>query len=312
MENRQIVVIDAPTNLGLRPPAPGKEPGVKNLAAALRKTGLVERLRAQDTGSVPVDAYSTEPDLQIGFRNGAAVRDFTQNLATRLAPLLNGDRFVLLLGGDCSVLLGVGLALKSRGRYGLAFIDAHDDFSYARDREKYHGFFVAAGLDLALATGHGPAELTDIESRKPYFREHDVVQIGLSRTEDEKEYFAFETFDDSAITAMAVDDIKRNGAAPTGLAARKKLDAMKTDGFWIHLDADVLDGKIMPAADSPSEHGLTYAELEDILSELLSSPKAIGLEVTIFDPDLDPTGEYAAEFAATIERAFSRSRRFIN
>jgi arginase len=309
MEPRKIGVIDAPTNLGLRPPAPGKEPGVKNLSAALRKAGFVERLGAEEAGRVEPSPYSPDPDPQTGFRNGPAVRDFTEALAARIGRLLSGDRFTVVLGGDCSVLLGAGLALKKHGRYGLAFIDAHDDFSYARDRKKYHGFFVAAGLDLALATGHGPPELTNIGGHSPYFREADIVQIGLSPTEEDQRYFAVETFEESAITAMPVDDIKRNGARAIGTAAREKLEAMKTDGFWIHLDADVLDGKIMPAADSPSEHGLTYDELSEILSELLASPKAVGLEITIFDPDLDPTGKYAREFSSTIERAFTQSGR---
>jgi arginase len=310
MGSRKIVVIDAPTNLGLRPPAPGKEPGVKNLAAALRKTGLVERLKAKDAGRVEPGPYSPEPHPQTGFRNGPAVRTFTKDLAARLGQLLQNDRFIVVLGGDCSVLLGAGLALKKNGRYGLAFIDAHDDFSYARDRKKYHGYFVAAGLDLALSTGHGPSELTGIEDLSPYFREDDVIQIGLSRTGDEQEFFAFETFDESAITAMRIDQIKRDGPKAVGVTARQKLEAMKTHGYWIHLDADVLDGKIMPAADSPSEYGLTYDELTIILAELLASPKAVGLEITIFDPDLDPTGRYAAEFAETISRAFAQSGEF--
>jgi len=304
-----ITVIDAPSNLGLRPPAPGKEPGANKLAAALRKTGLVDHLRAHDAGAVPAPPYSPNPDLAVGFRNGTSLARFSTDLATRLEPLLAERNFVLVLGGDCSVLVGTGAALKARGRYGLAFIDGHDDFSYVRDGKKYEGIFTAAGLDLALATGNGPPQLTDIKGRKPYFRTQDVVQIGLAREPEDHEFAMTETFEHSGIKAFPVEDIARRGAVAIATEARRKLEADATKGFWIHLDADVLNASIMPAVDSPNPRGISFEQLEQVLTTLLSSPKAVGLEVTIFDPDLDPDGHLAKAFAAALERAFIASGR---
>jgi GNAT superfamily N-acetyltransferase len=43
---RSISILDAPSNLGLKPPAEGKEPGVKWMAQAIRSRGLVQRLGA--------------------------------------------------------------------------------------------------------------------------------------------------------------------------------------------------------------------------------------------------------------------------
>jgi arginase len=306
----QIVVIDAPTNLGLRPPAPGMEPGVKNLAAALRKTGLVERLGARDAGQVEPPSYAPDPDPVTRFRNGASLPGYTVKLADQLVPLITGGDFVLVLGGDCSILLGTGLALHSLGHYGLAFIDAHDDFSFARPNTNYFGIFVAAGTDLALATGHGPKQLTDIHGESPYFREQDVIQIGLSREKEDREFFQTETFDRSKIQCMPVGQIAGEGAPAIGKAARANLERMNNQGFWIHLDADVLDAKVMPAVDSPNQRGLSFEQLQQILSVLLSSPKACGLEVTIFDPTLDADGRYAKGLAHTIEQSFVASGRF--
>ncbi|MBT2745957.1 MULTISPECIES: arginase family protein [unclassified Lysobacter] len=79
-----IAVIDAPSNLGLRPPRPGVEPGVRRMPDALRATGLVQRLRARDAGRVEAQAYSPEPDRTIGFRNGAAFV-----LAERVMPAVD-------------------------------------------------------------------------------------------------------------------------------------------------------------------------------------------------------------------------------
>ena len=66
----------------------------------------------------------------------------------------------------------------------------------------------------------------------------------------------------------------------------------------------------MPAVDSPNDHGLSFIHLEEILSALLASPKAVGIEITIFDPDLDPDGIYAKALGQTIETAFAKSGRF--
>jgi len=43
--------------------------------------------------------------------------------------------------------------------------------------------------------------------------------------------------------------------------ATKGLLKNRIDGFWIHLDADVLDDAIMPAVDYRLEDGLSYSDL---------------------------------------------------
>ena len=47
---RRIVVLDAPSNLGLRPPAPNPVPGVYKLAGALRDAAALGTPRPQARG----------------------------------------------------------------------------------------------------------------------------------------------------------------------------------------------------------------------------------------------------------------------
>jgi arginase len=47
--------------------------------------------------------------------------------------VLDASRFPIVLGGDCSILLGATLALRRRGRYGAAFLDGHSDFRHPRN-----------------------------------------------------------------------------------------------------------------------------------------------------------------------------------
>ena len=60
------------------------------------------------------------------------------------------------------------------------------------------------------------------------------------------------------------------------------------DGFWILVDADVLNPEVMPAVGSPEPGGPSIDELALLLAPLVSHPKALGLALTLYDPSLDP------------------------
>jgi arginase len=84
--------------------------------------------------------------------------------------------------------------------------------------------------------------------------------------------------------------IRQLGPQACAQAFLEHVVSAKLDGFWIHFDVDVLNNKLMPAVDSPQPGGLTYAELVALLLPLLTSHQAVGLDLTILDPSLDPTG----------------------
>jgi arginase family enzyme len=122
-EGRSIVVVDAPTNVGLSPPGVGREPGVYGLASALRANGIVSRLGATDGGTGVSPPYKPEIDPSTGVRNGEALRSFSLDLAEKVGAVVQEGKFPFVLGGDCSILIGNMLALRRRGRFGLVFID---------------------------------------------------------------------------------------------------------------------------------------------------------------------------------------------
>jgi arginase len=296
---RMIAVLDAPSNLGLRPPRPGAEPGCKKLAGALRGQGIVERLGAYDAGGLIPPPYSEEWDGKT-VRNASAIARFSRDLAGRVEELLEKGRFPLVMGGDCSILLGNMLALRKRGRFGLAFLDGHLDFRHPGN-SKVVG--AAAGEDLALVTGRGGEDLANPEGLKPLVREEDVVALGERENDRET--------NDVLNTEIAVLDlaaVRKIGVAEAARRAVDRFEKNKLDGFWIHLDADVLDDEVMPAVDSPQPDGLSRNELIEMLKGLLASRLAAGMEVTIFDPDLDPDGKIASAFADDLVAALADER----
>lgn len=298
--NNPISVFDAPSNLGLRPPAPGVVPGCYKLAGALRDCGIIARLGAEDAGCVTpprYDRHDWKPGD--GVANAAGLRAYTPRLADRAGALLDANKFPVVLGGDCSILLGNALALRRRGRYGLAFLDGHSDFRHPGNSTAVGS---AAGEDLALVTGRGQEDLTDFEGLQPYIRDEDITVAGI-RDDDE----CLAELRSLGVPTWPVAELRSAGPASVASATLAYLERDDLDGFWIHLDADILDPSVMPAVDSPDPGGIDFHELVPLLGRLLASSHCAGLEVTVFDPDLDPDGRLAAALTDTLVAAFQLS-----
>ncbi|MEW2586325.1 arginase family protein [Streptomyces virginiae] len=298
---RTLVLLDAPSNLGLRPPAPGTVPGVYKLAGALREQGLLGRLGAREGGVVVPPRYDrgdwAEGD---GVFNAEALAAYTVTLADRIERHLRAGEFPVVLGGDCSIQLGASLAMRRTGRYGLAAVDGSADFRHPGNTAVNGPVGAAGGEELALATGRGQASLSDLEGLAPYLRDEDVRLFGLRDGDADLLELA-----EAGIFAATVGEIRRRGAAAVARSALDGLHPPVTDGFWVHLDADVLDPEVMPAVDSPDPGGLRPEEVAGLLAVLVGSPRCVGLNVTVYDPDLDPDGRAGALLADLVAGAFA-------
>jgi arginase len=299
--SRPVAVLDAPSVLGLRPPAPGRVPGARRLPEALRRHRLLERL---DAGRVEPPPYRPDIDPATGVRNGDTLPGYSIALADRLVELLRAGAFPLVLGGDCSILLGAMLALRRLGRYGLVSVDGGLDFRHPGNAHLVGPVGSVAGEDLAVVTGRGAAQLTDLEGRRPLVADANVVAVGHRGLEE----FAAEVLA-TPMTLYDVAELRRLGPEEVARRAVATLAERGVEGFWVHVDADVLDPEVMPAVDSPEPGGLGYGELAALLRALTASELAAGMELTIFDPDLDPDGRLAGELADTVVAALSRNGR---
>lgn len=290
-----ISILHAPSPLGLKPPAPGKVPGVRSLPEAFRACGFHDGLDADFLGTLEPPAYDFALDPQVGVRNCAGIGTYSLGVANALNRGLDAGGFLVVLGGDCSILLGCALGLRRRGRFGLAFIDGHTD-TLTPATSATGG---AAGMDLAIATGQGLRLLTDMEGRRPYVRETDAVVIGCRDLQD-VEPGPEPRVQGTGILVHDLERIRNRGSEKVATDVLAQLEHPDLDGFWIHVDVDVLDFDSMPAVDSPQPGGLSHEELAALLGLLVASPAAVGLEVTIYDPDLDPSGEYGRAFVRTL------------
>jgi arginase len=297
----QFAIIDAPSILGLRPT------GVQYLPEALKAAGLMKKLKAEYAGRVLSLPYNPQRDKSILLLNPDTIRAFSLQLAEKVISVLHKKQFPIVLGGDCSILIGNLLALKqmnssdSSNRYGLFFIDGHADFY--QPEASLTG--EVADMDLAIVSGRGPDILTDIEGLKPLVLDQDIVVFGYRDGDQAASYGSQDVYE----TNMHVFDLEKVHTLGITHAASLAIEKLKNDdlaGFWIHLDVDVLDDEIMPAVDYRLDGGgLSFSDLSELLKIILRSKCAVGMDITIFNPLLDVDGSITHRFVSSIVAGLS-------
>lgn len=271
--------------------------GEQAAPAALRAAGA-SRLVNRDLGDAATAIGSTHRDERTGVLALPETLRAAEALAAALSDALRNAAGVrpLVLGGDCSVLLGIFAALRtSVGRAGLWFVDGHPDYQ--------DGWSSATGetadMDLAVVTGSGAEPLVALAGEAPMLSLRDALLLG-HRAQDLDEAASAELArvpaDLHRIDAEAVKDdpsaVGRRAAAWPSAAG---------PGTWLHVDLDVLDPTSLPAVTYPQPGGPDWDQLSELLRPLGRSPRLLGASVADFRPDLDPTGEFASRIVELLD-----------
>ena len=247
---RPWVILPAPSRLGLAADAR------RSLPQALLDAGVARALGASVAAVVTPPLRRAGREATSGLLNGSALTAHTLQLAEAVARVGVRGR-PLVLTGDCSALLGPMLALRRDGRYGLLHVDGHADFCAPEDEPNGE----AASLDLALVTGRGPAELVDIDGLRPYVRDEHTAQLGYRVEDDGTDVYLGLHIRNTTMCVRSLRDIRAGGVAAAVDTALKTVQADGLDGFWLHVDCDVLDDGVMPAVDWRSPGGMRVDEL---------------------------------------------------
>lgn len=297
---RRLAVIEAPSALGHIP----SHQGVARAPDVLLASGLAKQLGARRAARVAAPAYSPERDPETLMLNPGGLHDYALALADAVGAALERGEFPIVLGGDCSILLGTMLALRRIGRYGLVYIDGDTDF-YAPEHSPILG--AASASDVAFATGRGPDVVADIEGRRPLVRDEDVVifanRDGALHLQQRAEPLP------ESMLVLDSDQVHRLGvdtAMEEAVARLTRPEGPK--GYWVHFDADALDESIMRAVDDPRPGGLSWTDARTAIRIAAGSPRALGLQVTIYNPDLDIDRTMGRGLAASLVRALATER----
>ncbi|WP_250005366.1 arginase family protein [Actinoplanes sp. M2I2] len=253
--------------------------GEERAPDALREAGL-SRLVDADLGDAATAITSTERDPATGVRalpqTMAAARALAAALGTGRAD--RPRHRPLVVGGDCSLLLGVFAHLRAAvGDVGLWMADGHPDYVDPADSDTGE----TADSELAVLTGLGPAALTGLAGTTPMVDAGRVSLIGHRTT---------------GLDPASAAELAR---VPAGMLT---LDADPGRPMWLHLDVDVLDPSVMPAVTYPQPGGPGFEQLEARLRPLAAAPDLIGVSIADYRPDLDPDGVHAAALVRLLGR----------
>jgi arginase len=216
--------------------------------AALRAAGLVEALIASgldvhDDGDLPHQVWSPDRSHPLAQNAGQVIASL-QQLAERLEPLLARGDFALVLGGNCTIALGIMAALRrlDGGTAGLLYADRHLDLNTPESTAD--GALDWMGLAHALALPGCVDELTDAFGPRPLLEARQVAWLGvepLVTTKWEREQ--------SERLGLHVTTSDALSADPAGAAATA-LSRLPSGPLALHIDVDVLDFIDAPLAEN--------------------------------------------------------------
>ncbi len=137
-----LVLVGAPLDCS------GTNRGEARAPGALRKAGFTE-VFARDAGDT--DAIIDDPnrDAETGVIGLEQIARASSEIRSAVEAVLDRGERPLVVGGDCTILVGALAAAKQRlGRIGLAFLDGHVDY-FGGDTSPSGE---AADMDLAFVT----------------------------------------------------------------------------------------------------------------------------------------------------------------
>jgi len=281
---RRVDVIGVPFN------SSGTTDGVARAPAALRRGGLVEGLRdagldAVDSGDIELGPTRPQRDPTTHLIAPTALASMIHAVSARVAASIRSGAFPLAIGGDCPVLLGCLGATGDEVAIGLLFVDGHED-AWPPELSTTGE---AADMELGFALGLTVAGLPDdLQKEIPHVSADAIVVLG---PRDERELA--EAGVPSIADVVRVVRPDQLAARPEEVASAAVASFGLRPGWWLHVDLDVLSTESLDAVDYRQPGGVDWDVLTQLTRTALALPGAIGWDVTIFNPGLDPDGTRA-------------------
>ena len=279
--------------IGVPSSAGAHGPGQEKAPSALRTAGLLGALReagldVEDLGDLPVARFA--PDRAERKRQSQSqVVKVARQVADAVASAVERELIPIVLGGDCTITLGVvaGL-LRHQPDLGLIYFDGDADLTTPETTRS--GIFDSMGV--AHLIGAGDPDLAHIGPRFPLLEQDRIILFGFHPYEIEP--------DESRVLAsspMAKYPVTSMDGRPVELAAqaRARLEE-RARAIAVHFDVDVMDSAEIPLADWPHYDALSFGDAMRCLSVFVGSPKLAALVVTEINPDHDPDGLLVRQF----------------
>lgn len=281
------------TFIGVPVDSVGRSGGTELAPDALRALELPAAIGARDVEDLDVRIRGEERDADTGIVGSPDVLATTGTIREAVRTSIQCGEQPFLAGGCCAELPGaLAGARDALGRVGLAYLDGHLDL--------YDGVTSptgeAADMPVAVALGLGPSAWVDV-CGGPSLTPTDTAIMGYR---DLAESLADGMVDPDSIDGLRHFDVAAITADGPGIGARiAETLAGGDDGFWLHLDVDVLDQDVFPATDYLMPGGATWDQLRAVMRPLAASPALVGISVGCYNPEKDPDGACGRALVST-------------
>jgi arginase len=299
MPNAQVVVIGVASSAGTH------HAGQDQAPAALRAGGFLERLRAagvavEDRGDLLHEVFAAD-EMGSTARNLSAVVRVARAVADVVDDALAQQALPLVLGGDCTITLGVVAGAQRRDHtVGLLYLDGDADLATPETT----GSGVLDAMGIAHLLGLADTELARLGAGPPMLTDERLALIGYD--ESDPETFKADVLHSRPDLVRFADHQVR--ADPAG-CARAALSALQrhTSSLVVHFDVDAVDSRDLPLANFPHYGtGISLAAAGDVLAVLCGAPTLAAVVLTEVNPSHDPTGHQLTRYIDTVADAIAR------
>lgn len=300
---KKISVIGVPSSAGAR------RIGQERAPQSFRRAGLIEKLgsaglKVLDFGDLT--EVSFRPDTkQPKQQNVSLVGEVVKRVSEQVIHALSHQAKPIILGGDCTITLGVISGLVNQfPSLGLLYFDGDIDLNTPKTTQSG----ILDGMVIAHIIGDGVDELTHIGQSYPLLPEEKILLFGYNPEAGWVDPAEIKRLDISSMLKYPVTQVRGN-PKETSTSALAQLEN-RVDHVLVHFDVDVIDFRDFPAADVPHERGLSLNSAIEILRIFVSSRKFVGLVITEFNADRDEDGILAQKLVNGVTNALKEGYKY--
>jgi arginase len=287
--------------LGAATSAAALRSGSERAPAALRASGLVDRLKTAgfqvaDLGDTAT--YTFTPDEEHPrARNVSAILKSLNDLRPRVEVAVKSGALPVILSGDCIPVLAVVAGTRRYYRnVSLIYVDRDADLNVPATTPSG----CVDGFVISQVIGRGAPELVRFWGEPPLVRAPDVALFGFERLDPpEEQYLAT-----SPLRRHPASEVSSVGAAAAAHMALERVHALNHE-FVLHFDVDVIRSEEFPWTNFPGEGGPSLDEVRDALRVFASQPNLAALVVAGYNPELDADGAGARKLIDLLADALS-------